>query len=80
MHSLNLLEIATSEKNAINQQFEHAKQKLAKYKLENQAAIELYNEQMTILCNFLKLLYLFKNIFYYFFRQIQHSKVIMAAN
>ncbi len=50
MQSRNLLEIATNEKNAITQQYEYSKQKLAKYKLENQAAIELYNEQMNILC------------------------------
>ena len=50
LQSMNQLEIATNEMNAINQQFEFSKQKLAKYKLENQAAIELYNEQMTILC------------------------------
>ena len=52
LHSRNLLEIATNEMHAINQQYEHSKQKLAKYKLENQAAIELYNEQMTILCRY----------------------------
>lgn len=52
MNSLNALEIAANEMKTITAQFDNAKEKLATYKRENQKAIELYNEQMNILCKF----------------------------
>jgi hypothetical protein len=52
LHSLNLSEIAANELKAISEQCEHSKQKLDKYKRENQKAIDLYSEQMNILCMF----------------------------
>ena len=51
LNSLNALEIASNEVKAISSQYEHAKEKLTNYKRENQKAIDLYNEQMNILCN-----------------------------
>ena len=53
MQSLNILEIALNELTAITRQYEHSKEKLENYKKENQKAIELYNEQMSILCTYL---------------------------
>lgn len=53
LNSLNSLEIATNELKAITSQYEHAKDRLGRYKRENQKAIELYNEQMNLLCNLL---------------------------
>ena len=52
MQSLNQLEIATNELKAITEQYERSKDKLTKYKQENQKALDLYNEQMNILCNY----------------------------
>lgn len=49
LQSLNLVEIAQNELNAINQQFKHIEKKLVDYKIENKKAISLYNEQMQIL-------------------------------
>ena len=47
---MNALEIATNEVKTISSQYDQAKEKLSNYKKENQKAIELYNEQMNILC------------------------------
>ena len=49
MQALNRLEIAQNELKAISDQYEHSKEKLSKYKKENQKALDLYNEQMNIL-------------------------------
>ncbi|RNA02600.1 E3 ubiquitin- ligase BRE1-like 2-like [Brachionus plicatilis] len=49
LQALNLLEISATELKSINAQYELGRQKLENYKKENQKAIELYNEQMTIL-------------------------------
>jgi len=48
-----LQEIAENELKTLTQQYEHSKEKLAKYKQENHKAIELYNEQMNILSKYL---------------------------
>lgn len=50
LQSLNLLEIASNELKAITKQYQQSKEKLDKYKRENRKAIDLYNEQMNILC------------------------------
>lgn len=50
LQALNLLEISATELKSINAQYELGRQKLENYKRVNQKAIELYNEQMTILC------------------------------
>jgi hypothetical protein len=50
--ALNLQEIAENELKTLTQQYEHSKEKLAKYKQENHKAIELYNEQMNILSKY----------------------------
>ncbi|CAF0828677.1 unnamed protein product [Brachionus calyciflorus] len=47
--ALNLLEIATTELKSITAQYEQGKQRLENYKKENKKAIELHNEQMSIL-------------------------------
>jgi cell shape-determining protein MreC len=47
---LNLLEIAANEFKTISEQYEHSKEKLMKYKKENQRALDLFNEQQNILC------------------------------
>jgi hypothetical protein len=44
-----MLEISNNELKSVVQQFENAKEKLEKYKKENQKALEIYNEQMNIL-------------------------------
>ena len=49
LQSLNMLEISNNELKSVTQQFDAAKDKLEKYKKENQKALELYNEQMNIL-------------------------------
>ncbi len=46
-----MVEIAENELKAITQQYNHSKEKLGDYKLKNKKAIQLYNEQMEILCN-----------------------------
>ena len=50
LQSLNLVEIAENELKAITQQYNHSKEKLHEYKMKHQKAIQLYNEQMDILC------------------------------
>ena len=52
LQSLNFVEIAESELKTINQQYNHSKEKLLDYKMQNKKAIHLYNEQMAILCNY----------------------------
>jgi len=54
LQSLNLLEIATTELKAITEQYDHSKEKLDIYKSKNKKAIELFNEQMSILCKYLQ--------------------------
>lgn len=49
LHSLNQLEIATTELNTVTQQYNHSKDKLESFKRDNKKAIELFNEQMNIL-------------------------------
>jgi hypothetical protein len=46
-----MLEIAATELKSITEEYNHSKARLEKYKIENQKAIDLFNEQMSILCN-----------------------------
>lgn len=50
LQALNLLEISASELKSINAQYELGRQKLQNYIKENQKAIDLFEEQMSILC------------------------------
>jgi hypothetical protein len=49
MQVLNLYEIAGNELKSLTEQYEQSKEKLSKYKKENERAIELLNEQRDIL-------------------------------
>jgi hypothetical protein len=58
LHSLNQLEIATTELNTVTQQYNHSKDKLESFKRDNKKAIELFNEQMNILCKLFYFLFI----------------------
>ena len=52
MESLSQLEAAEAELRAATEQYDTGKRRLETFKLDNERAIECYNEQMSILCNY----------------------------
>jgi hypothetical protein len=52
MQSLSQRDTAEAELKTATEQYEASKNRLDTFKLENERAIECYNEQMSILCNF----------------------------